>query len=242
MLTNQAIRFLRERFELLDPFAEEISFSNGAFEEIFYNLRWQLTNAHRQHFDHLIEKFFADIPAEKIEAISYQMADGKVYAEDKVMLLLNGGQRDCFLYPEINCFDAWIDYCMSVGVHSRKRIVKFYDMSRKSYDKLLLPDNTVVGKRYGVGVGVHPDVVGIYLLSEDYEAVVDFYQMPDPVPQRLKALTVEKAPIHPFGIVFNERTGEVLKLNYYFYHDYQRDDADYYLREIQHAKERRKCN
>lgn len=239
MLTNPSIDFIKEKLLGLDSLAEEISFSNGKHEEIFFNLKNNFPKPYSDCFNALIAEYFADIPKSKIEAISFQAADGAVYGEDKIMLLLNGARRDCFLYPEIGCFNPWIDYCLSTTVCTRNRIAKFYDMDRKSYESIPIPKGAIVGKKYGVGVGVKSDVVGIYLLSTDYDLVVEFYGKPDPLPLSIKQQVLARAPIHPFGIVFNETAKEILKLNYYVYHDYERDGASKYLREIKDAAQQR---
>lgn len=229
MLTNPFSEFFRKKIDTLDPLCCNFSFVNGGREEIIYNLENEYPQEYKDIFRQVFEQHFPDIDRGRVDAISFQQADGKLYSEDKLMVSINGAEKDCFLYPEIGCFSPWQHYCINSGVTTKQRSVKFYDMDTQAYTCMDFPKEFILFDKYGAGVGIKPDIVGIYLLCYDYDKVLEFTGLPDPVPADIKQEVLSRSLIHNFGLTFNIKTKEMVKLSYFFYNEARRSDIVPYL-------------
>lgn len=229
MSTNPIADFFRARIDELDPLCCNFSFVNGKREEVIYNLGQSYPKAHHDVFEAVLREYFPDIDPERVDAISFQQADGALYAEDKLMVSIDGAQRDCFLYPEIGCFSPWQHYCINSGVETKTRSYKFYDLDTEAYTCMEFPEFFKLFDKYGAGVGIKKDIVGIYFLSKEYEKVVEHLGLPDPLPADIKQEILTRASIHNYGLTFNIKTKEMVKLSYFFYNDQRRSDILPYL-------------
>lgn len=226
MTPSDPIGFFRKKFASIDRLAEEISFSNGRMEEVLYGLRDPLPEEYLLNHAALCWEYFPDVSRPTIEAFSLQLADGKVYTEDKYMLMLNTARRDCFFYPEMNCFEPWLDYCLNVLLDTRLRTAKFYDTSGNRKMPFALPDFMEIESSYGIGVGANPDINGVYIRADDYREVVNYFKLPAPLPESLAEEILSKSPGNLFGLSYNNKTNEVLKLVYYHFPKQERERRD----------------
>lgn len=230
MLTNQIVDFFRARISELDPLCCNFSFVNGDKEEIIYNLPDKnYPKAHHDIFEMVFREYFPDIDPERVDAISYQQADGALYTEDKVMVSIDGAKKDCFLHPEIGCFDPWQHYCINSGVNTKKRSYKFYSLDTDAYTCMQFPDFIKLFDKYGAGVGIKPDVVGIYFLSKQHDQVVKYFGLPEPIPADIRQRVIDTVDIHNYGLTFNIRTKEFIKLSYFLYNEPNRPDIIPYI-------------
>lgn len=230
MSTNPILEFFRSRLNRLDPLCCNFSFVNGRREEIIYNLDSLYFKEYRLVFNQVMLEYFPDIEIGRVDAISFQQADGKLYKEDKLMVSIDGAKQDCFFHPEIGCFNPWQHYCINVGVNSRERSYKFYDLDSKAYEVFQWPEFMIPFPKYGTGVGIQSDIVGVYFLSLDYDKVINHLGLPDPLPQDCADMCKKAALIHNFGLTFNIKTGEYVKLSYFYYNDQCRADIRPYLK------------
>lgn len=229
MSMNQIVNFFKKKLAELDSNCCNISFVNGHYEEIIYNLNKQYDSEYSAIFLEILTKYFPDIDASRVDAISYQQADGSLYAEDKLMVSIDGAKKDCFLYPEIGCFAPWQHYCINKGVNSGVRTYKFYDTMTEAYKAIDWPDFIIPFDKYGAGVGIKPNIVGVYLLSKEYDKVIEFFGAKDPLPDDVKEYIFANTLIHNYGLTFNIETKELVKLSYFFYNEKMRSDIVPYL-------------
>jgi hypothetical protein len=228
---DPVVQFFKDNIARLDPLCCNFSFVNGRAEEIIYNIDGKYPEIYRAMFDAVMEDHFPDIERERIEAVSFQQADGGLYQEDKFLVSVDNAKMDCFLYPELNCFNPFLFYGINSGVDTKNRSCKFYDLDTTAYTCMEWPSFIQLFDKYGAGVGIKPDIVGIYFLSHEYQKVIDWVGLPDPVPAELKDVILPKASIHNFGLTFNIKTKEMVKLSYFFYNDQYREDVMPYLKE-----------
>lgn len=230
MSTSQILDFFRTNLQRLDPLCCNFSFVNGHSEEIIYNLSDLYFPAYHTLFDAVLQEYFPEIDRKRVDAISFQQADGKLYSEDKFMVSIDGAKQDCFFHPDIGCFNPWQHYCINVGAHSRERSYKFYDLDSRAYEVFQWPEFMIPFPKYGAGVGIQPDIVGVYFLSHDYDKVIEHLKMPDPLPKDCSDWLKMSSLIHNFGLTFNIKTGEYVKLSYFYYNDKARSDIRPYLK------------
>lgn len=228
---SDILKFFKNNIANLDPLCCNFSFVNGKAEEIIYNIDGKYPDQYREIFDFVIEAYFPDIDPKRIEAISFQQADGGLYTEDKFLISVDGAKLDCFFFPEFNCFNPFPFYGINSGVETQTRSFKFYDLDTLAYKRLEFPDFIIPFDKYGAGVGIRPNKVGIYFLSHEYEKVIDWVGLPDPVPADIKDEILSKASIHNFGLTFDIETKEMVKLSYFYFNDQYREDVRPYLKE-----------
>lgn len=231
MSMKQIVKFFKNKLDELDKSSCNITFVNGHREEIIYDLTVWHNPEYMPIFYDVLATYFPDIDISRVDGISYQQADGGLYSEDKIMISLDGAQKDCFLYPEIGCFTPWQHYCINVGVETGKRSYKFYDLDNPAYEVFQWPEFMIPFTKYGTGVGIKPDIVGVYFLSKEYDKVIEHLGAVDPLPADIKQQILDKASIHNFGLTFNIKTMELVKLSYFFYNDQYRQDVLPFLKD-----------
>lgn len=223
---DESIEYFRNLFNGIDISAEEISFTSGMMEEICFNYRSDLPKEHLHNFHLIRVKDFPDIDPSTIESFSFQRADNKVYQEDKFVVMINTAKTDCYLYPELNCFNPWMDYYVNMPMQSRKKYMKFMDMDLINKIDIPLPEGIRVLKEFGAGIwsDINPDMVGVYLESKDYHSVYQYFNAPPPLGKGHEHL-LETQTRHIFGLVVDRNTLEMKKLNYYYYPKGERLDT-----------------
>lgn len=230
-MVSDVLQFFKDNIAKLDPLCCNFSFVNGKAEEIIYNIDGQYPEIYRTMFDAVMSEHFPDIEKKRIEAVSFQQADGGLYQEDKFLVSVDNAKMDCFFHPELNCFNPFLYYGINSGVNTKERSYKFYDLDTAAYAAMEWPTFIQLFDKYGAGVGIRPNIVGIYFLSTEYEKVIEWVGLPDPVPADIKDELLSKASIHNFGLTFNIETKEMVKLSYFFYNDQYREDVMPYLKE-----------
>lgn len=222
---NVAVDYFRNLFNDIDMSAEEIAFTNGAMEEVCFNYKSDLPVEHFQNFHVIREADFPEIDDDAIESFSFQIADNRVYQEDKFVIMINTAKTDCFFYPELNCFNPWIDYYVNLPMKSRKKYAKFMDMDLIENIHIELPEGVEILKEFGAGIwsDINPNLVGVYLTSKDYHSVYEYFKAPAPLPKHFEHL-LETQTRHIFGLVVDRDTLEPKKLNYYYYPKGERRD------------------
>ena len=214
---RQAYEFFENKLSSIDSIAEEVSFCNGKIEESLYNFKWELPEDYIEALSVIMTNAFEDIPLEAVEGFSYQAKDGQVYSEDKFMLMLNTARGDCFLYPELNCFDPWPDYCLNLSLQSGRRHAKFYDTSRGVVYPFDLPPGVHPEPHYGTGIGQNQAVRGVYVKADDYHEFVKWSGLPAPIPKELETEVLAANKFNLFGIAYDKYTNALLKIVYYHY-------------------------
>lgn len=231
-MQSEILSFFRNNIQRLDPLCCNFSFVNGHAEEIIYTID-NGTDYPPQYcaaFNAVMDSYFPDIDKTRVEAVSYQQADGKLYKEDKFLVSVDGAKIDCFFHPELNCFNPYPWYGINSTIETMQRSHKFYDLDTKAYEAMAWPDFIQLFDKYGAGVGIQPNIVGIYFLSHEYEKVLEWTGLPDPLPADIKDEILSKASIHNYGLTFNIETKEMVKLSYFYYNDQYREDIMPYLK------------
>lgn len=213
-----SINFFIDLSTTIDVHAEEVSFSFGTVEENLYNVK-KLEGEYLEHFLSLRGKYFRDIPIDKIEAFSYQRKDNVVYKFDKIMVLLNGGKKDCFLFPELGVFDVHDDYCLNIFLDDDlTRKVKFYDLMFDESVVSILPKGSRLITHCGMGSSGN-NIRDTYFINNDYSEVLDHFGITNFVPDSplLRPIISDKTIDKVFGIAYDTETLEVKKVKFYYY-------------------------
>jgi hypothetical protein len=213
-----SLTFFKEKGLKIDPNAEEVTIVGASVEENLFNAK-NVPPLYLEHFKNLMGHGWYEENKDRIEQFSFQPADGKVYKEDKFMVVYSGGKKDCFLYPEMGVIDPHDDYCVNHFLTSGKKITKFYDLDIERHAKPTLPEGARYITHWGHGVSENPNMKDAYFLFKDVTAVADFLNLPVPNLEEVKEFCQDTTFEKVLGLTYNTYSLEPLKLKLYYYPD-----------------------
>lgn len=203
-------------------FAKELSFSNGHLEEVFYSVsNPDLPIELRGVLEQMRTTYFPGITADRVQAFSYQRPDGDVYTTSKFMLMVDNARKDCFLYPDLFCFNPWMHYCLNSATDPmgtfQPPTAKFYALDLADTVTMKLPPSARFAKAYGVGISPGMPYRGIYLTTTNYDELIEFFGLPDPMPAYIDRKCILSKKEYLFGLTYHPVTNKPIRLVYYVY-------------------------
>lgn len=212
----ESLEFFISKSKKIDPHAEEVTIVGDSVEENLFNAR-DVPEEYITHFKQLMGDVWYEENKNRIEQFSFQPADGKVYTEDKFMVVFSGGKKDCFLYPEMGIIEPHDDYCVNHFLTSGQKVAKFYDLDIERHEKPELPEGARYITHWGHGVSENPLMKDAYFLFKDISYIANYLGLPMPDLSEVKHFCHDKSVDKVLGLTYNAYSLEPLKLKLYYY-------------------------
>lgn len=161
---------------------------------------------------------FPKVDQSRIKGFGYILADGRVHLHNKFTIVLDGGEVDCFAHPELFCFNPMpryqMEYEISKRVNVEKKSVTFHAKDWFADLKIPLPEGVTPYEALGVSGGTNREVRSIGIHTTDYDGLVSFLEMEDPLPEFIRSQEYAPGKIHQFNLTFCVHDNKPLLLTY----------------------------
>jgi len=207
-----AVSFFKKNMIYTNNHAKEISFSNGNYEEMFFELDDTLNDDYLNAFNALKNSLFKNIPIHKITGFGFQLKDGNVYDDDS--FVINIVMDD----DELKDRNIMHRYDLKCFLKTNKKIKKMFTKDYiYDFKKFVNHKNSILITSMGFGFSDYSDTVGCYFISNNYFDTINFYNKKTVLPKEIENHVLENKSYHAFGLSINNNN--INKLTYYLNSD-----------------------
>ena len=132
--------------------------------------------------------------------------------KDELVVCHKGFPNNVFNIEDDNFLDY---YAIKINIKTKEYYLKFYTLNYHKFNLLKLPEKSVIAHQFGIGYYKKDsleNIIDIYFYHKNPIEVCEFFKN-----ENLKAIKPNKNCIALFGLTYNNKTLEVIKLKRYIY-------------------------
>lgn len=199
--------------------ADLLRYGQGRLLEVFFKVHPERHGEQLTDYAMVLaDRHFPKIDPSRIKGFGYILADGVVNQHNKFTITVDNAEVDCFAYPELFCFNPLgryqLEYEISDRVNVEKKSVQFHAKDWFVDVKVELPPGVNPYEALGVAVGTNRDVRTIAIHTEDYNGLVKFLELEDPLPEYIRNKEMDGAVVHQFNLTYCVHDNKPLLLTY----------------------------